>query len=392
MKFGPPRTWSITARLVLVATVPAFLMFVVVNVSLYVSGQDEARQTTRERGQLIAAALAETSQYGVVSGNRSYLERNVRQLLRTDSSIAAIEILDANRKPIVAAREPILEGIYVFERPIGAEVPDIDLFDQGGPHVSVPVPSGAPTMFRPGPTAGFVRVSMSPAPILEQQRHRLYVGGLLVLAATLLSGAAGLGLAQRLRAPLGAVMDALRRIRHGEYDVRLHTRASGELGELQDAIVEMARGLSRTRQELEDRVASRTRDLQQAVELVSRADAEKRRLIARTHALLEEERQRIAAEIHDDLNASLIVVNLKAQHIASAGRAVAGRRHGGGDRAHGARHLGHHGRPVRGRPPHRQAPAPRGHRHPRARGRRAGDDPQLRRAAPRLQLLAGSGR
>ncbi len=315
MKVFEPKTWGITARLVLIATVPAFLMFVVVNVALYFTGQDEAQQALKERGQLIAAALAETSQYGVVSGNVSYLERSVRQMLNTDRSIVAIEILDADRKPIIVEKGTDANGAYLFERAIATDVPDVSLFDQGGgPHVSLPSEA---TSFRSGRTVGFVRISMSATSILEDKRRRLYLGGLVVLAATLISGIAGLWLALRLRAPLRAVMRALRQIRQGHYDIRLNAHASGELGELQGAIVEMAKGLSVTRQELEGQVVSRTHALQQAVERVSQADDEKRFLIARSNELLEEERQRIAVEIHDDLNAALIVVRMKAQHIAS---------------------------------------------------------------------------
>lgn len=323
MNIFQPKTWGITFRLVLVATVPAFLMFVVVNVALYFTGQDEVQEALRERGQLIAAALAETSQYGVVSGNVAYLERNVRQLMKTDRNIAAVEILDADRQAIVAEGGGSGKGEYTFERAIVTDVPDVNLFDQGGaPHVSVPPAS---TSFRSGQTAGYVRVSMTSTTILEDKRQRLYLGGLIVLAATLISGIAGLYLAQRLRAPLGAVMHALRRIRQGEYNIRLNARASGELGELQGAIVEMAKGLNVTRQELEGQVKTRTRELQHAIDLAAKADDEKRLLIARTNELLEEERQRIAVEIHDDLNASLIVVRMKAQHIASlAAQAPAG--------------------------------------------------------------------
>ena len=310
-----PKTWGITARLVMVAVVPALLMFIAVNVVLYITGQSEVEDALQERGQLISAALAETSQYGVISGNVAYLERNVRQLIKTDRSISAIEILDAERRPVVAVVGALSKGVYTFERPIAMDVPDISMFDQAGsPHVST---TPASTSFRAGQTAGYVKVSMSSATILENKRHTLYVGGVLVLLATVISGIAGLSLAQRLRAPLSAVMNALRRIRQGEYDVPLNSRASGELGELQGAIVDMAKGLSVTRQELEGRVASRTQELQRAVDLATQADIEKRQLIARTNELLEEERQRIAVEIHDDLNASLIVVRMKAQHIAS---------------------------------------------------------------------------
>ena len=115
---------------------------------------------------------------------------------------------------------------------------------------------------------------------------------------------------QRLRAPLRAAMAALREIRQGRFDVRLNTRARGELGELQSAIVKMAKGLSISHHELETEVANRTHELRQA-------NAEKRRLIARGNTQVEEERQRIACEIHDHLNAELVVLRLKAQLICA---------------------------------------------------------------------------
>lgn len=114
-----------------------------------------------------------------------------------------------------------------------------------------------------------------------------------------------------------AVIAALREIRKGHYDVQLPTQAGGELGDLQNTIVEVARSLSITRQNLADQVAARTRELERAMEQVIDADAEKRRLIAKGNALVEEERRRIAVEIHDHLNAALIFVRLEAQRIAA---------------------------------------------------------------------------
>lgn len=311
-----PSEWGIALQLVLVATLPAFLMFVVIGVSLYVVGEREVRKALDERGRLIAVALAETGQYGVVSGNTSYLERNVRQFLATDESVSAVEIRDAAGKVLVSVGRRSMTGALLFEHPIGAEAPDVDLFDNSsGPHVSAP--SGATMGFRERRVVGVAKVWMSPAPIQAEKRQRLYISTLAVFLTMVLSGTAGLYLAQRLRAPLRSVMGAIRQIRQGDYAVKLRNGSGGELDELQQSIEAMAEGLSVNRQQLEDEVASRTIDLQQAIESVAEADAEKRQIIVRTNSMLEEERQRIANEIHDDLNAALIVMNMKAQHIVT---------------------------------------------------------------------------
>jgi two-component system sensor histidine kinase UhpB len=47
------------------------------------------------------------------------------------------------------------------------------------------------------------------------------------------------------------------------------------------------------------------------------ADAEKRRLLRRLNTAVEQERQSIALEVHDELNASLIAVRLESQRIAA---------------------------------------------------------------------------
>ncbi|WP_426163304.1 sensor histidine kinase [Pseudoduganella sp. R-34] len=56
--------------------------------------------------------------------------------------------------------------------------------------------------------------------------------------------------------------------------------------------------------------------LRASMQAVRAADAEKRRLLQRVTTAVEDERQAIALEIHDELNATLIAVRLEAQQIA----------------------------------------------------------------------------
>ena len=80
------------------------------------------------------------------------------------------------------------------------------------------------------------------------------------------------------------------------FDVQLTPKGSGEIGELQEAIAEMAKELHIQRQHLEQLVSARTMDLQAAMQSLNRSDEERRRLIAEGNALLEDERKRIATE------------------------------------------------------------------------------------------------
>jgi two-component system, NarL family, sensor histidine kinase UhpB len=293
---------SITTRLVLIAIVPAAMMFAAISLTLYLASIEDVKRDLRERGRLVSAALAQSSRYGVVSGNAAHLQRALQGLASDDNSIVAIEILDPQRRTLIRVGRGEEPTHSAFESPIRAEALDIDILDNTAGSA---VPPSKSTN-----AAGFVRVVMTPEPALQLKRRQIYFGSMFVLATALVSMLVGLALAQRMRAPLRAVMGALRQIRQGQYDIRLGERARGELGLLQETIVDMAKGLNMKHQEMEERVAARTRELQVA-------DAEKRRLIAHANDAIEEERRRIALEIHDGLNASLVSVRLLASSIVA---------------------------------------------------------------------------
>lgn len=309
-----PAEWSFTTRLVTLALVPAFLMFVAVNVSLYLVSLDEARAEVQERGRVVAAALTEGSRYGVISGNTESVERTVRGLMQADRSIVGVDVLDASRQTLVTIHTS--EGdsaVSTIEVTINAGSIEVDLLDAGS---AGPGP-GQDRNGQAAQAAGYVRVTMSPAPLLEARRSRLLLGSGLVMLAALVSGAVGLAIARRLRGPLSGVMTALRTIRQGRFDVKVERTAGGELGELQAAIAEMAKALGITHQQLEDEVGRRTIELREAVRLAQAADDERRRLIARGNELIEDERRRLSLEIHDELNAALVSVRLQANALTA---------------------------------------------------------------------------
>lgn len=310
------RQWGVAARLLSIAVLPAGVMAVVVTLTLQVRAKHEVQRDVDERGRLIAAALAQSSQYGLVSGNVAYLKATLGHLLATDQSIDCIEILGDRRQSLVSACQRGARPVQAqwAERPVQLDaMPEVDLLSPFG---ETPAPDASPR------SVGWVRVRMSPEPLLQAKQQSLALASAFVVAAAVLSCLLGWQMTARLRQTFAAVMQALRDVRRGRFDVRLAPQGEGELGELQQTIVDMATALGAARHDLEQQVASRTRALQEAVDIARQADEEKRRLIVHSNAAVEEERRRIAVEIHDQLGAALIAVRLEASALVARAEAM----------------------------------------------------------------------
>lgn len=328
-------SWGIAARLLAIAVLPASMMFVAVTGALYVAASGEVQRDVAERGRLIATALAQSSPYALVSGNTGYLRSTLRSLQEADASIVCISITD-DIGQLVASDCPLTKPTQytAYEAPVRIPaLPDVDLLEpdagdardgqdergRGAAGLSVPPAASAAPALR---TVGNVRVLMSAAPLLKAKRQALMASSALVLGAGVLSCLVGVRLAGRLRRTLGAVMAALRAMRRGSFDVEFDSVQPGELGELQRTILQMSNTIGTAQHELEQQVAARTRELQQAVDQVREADAEKRRLIMHSNARVEEDRRRVALDLHDHLGAALISVRLEAAALLAKAEAA----------------------------------------------------------------------
>ncbi|MCR5867574.1 sensor histidine kinase [Aquincola sp. J276] len=301
--------WSIAGRLITLALAPTMLMLVIVNGALYWQSLADASADAQDRGVLIARSLAEGSRYGVVSGNTFGIEQTVSGIFAADPSVVRIAVLDGQRRPSVLrqTRSQPADVLYV-EVSITAEPLNVDTFDTAGRT------SG---QAHAGPL-GYVQVSVSPTPLAAKRAQRLMIGGSLILGSGLVSVGLGLALARRLRDPLVSILASIRSIMAGRFELTTGGEAPGELGEVQRAVQAMAQALQLTQERLEGQVHARTVELRDAVERLKAADDEKRRLIASSNAMVEDERRRISLEIHDDLNAALVTIRMHAAGLASA--------------------------------------------------------------------------
>ena len=183
------KMWGIRARVALISLLPVVLMFLAVVPYSNYSRSIEVDQTLNERGRLIASLVAESSEYGVLSGNWGYLERTTRWLLQVDPSIYQIEITDHSKKRLlhVAGTNPIRADVREFLAPIKRErLVGNTLGDETQPQVSAALPE---SLFpdRADDVIGYVHVAVSPALMMAKQRERILVGSLIAGIALLIS-------------------------------------------------------------------------------------------------------------------------------------------------------------------------------------------------------------
>ncbi|UUZ51194.1 hypothetical protein LP420_17720 [Massilia sp. B-10] len=89
------QSWSIGTRMAFITMLPvAFLFTSFVGYSWY-SHCAQVAEELAERGKILAKALAETSEYNVISGNLADLRLTINGLVQSDKSIYRIDVVDA---------------------------------------------------------------------------------------------------------------------------------------------------------------------------------------------------------------------------------------------------------------------------------------------------------
>lgn len=312
-------TWrrlSIGQNLALNAFLQALAIAVVIFFT-YFSRLGEIRQDLDERGALISNAVAENSQYGIVSGNYAYLHNSLRTLLATNKDISSVEILDKSGVPFVNVQAPERDNLEksVYRTKVLMDASEVNLIDFESSSMTLPAPAANERPEKQNPVIGEVVVTLSAAHLLAEKRKRLLVGLALAGGFLLLSIADGFRRARALTRPLIDTVRAIREIREGSYSVHFEHRAGPEVSELQAGVISMAENLRQFHQGLENLVVARTKELEKARDEALRASAERKLLIQRVSTAAEAERYAIAVDIHDHLNALVVVARLEAKAI-----------------------------------------------------------------------------
>ncbi|HET9599094.1 MAG TPA: histidine kinase [Anaeromyxobacteraceae bacterium] len=148
----------------------------------------------------------------------------------------------------------------------------------------------------------------------------LFAAGLVALAGIFAWGAA-----QSVTRPIALLTDAAERVAAGRMDEHIPELGTDELGRLGRSVERMRASLAflvgrveLANEQLEARVEDRTRELGRANAELRERDAHRQRLLRMVITAQEDERKRIARELHDETTQSLAVLTMGLESAAAA--------------------------------------------------------------------------
>ncbi|AKJ27070.1 sensor histidine kinase [Caldimonas brevitalea] len=281
------------------ASTPLVAMLVASAAIAYMAIRGDGQAELQARAKLAASVLAESAQYDLIQGNKAAARRSMQAVVAADPSIKQIILLDARRNPLLAFGDVPQDELYA-----SVEVPmQVVDSDQADPLTAAQ-------------HKGYVRVFVASPQLAGTKRVRLtmWIGAL--LAATSVCGALALYLSRHLGKPIEEASTSIQALARSVPTSAPAPVFRGDLGALQEAIEQITHHLASHQQRQQQEIAVQTRDLQAAVSAAARSARENQRLLAYGDRMVEEERQRIALELHDTINAELVSLRLRAETIS----------------------------------------------------------------------------
>jgi len=194
-------------------------------------------------------------------------------------------------------------------------------------------------LFASGPPAGSEMVSRSPSPAAhwevlvrqsagDAQEFSRRLSREVMLATAAAFAVALLfawGASQSVTRPLAALTDAADRLASGELSRPIPPLPQDEVGRLGEALERMRVALAeslervaRANEELEGRVVERTADLARLNRELQARESRVRQLFGKLVRAQEDERRRVARELHDETTQSLVALRMRLQAALAA--------------------------------------------------------------------------
>ncbi|MCB1659160.1 MAG: response regulator [Pseudomonadales bacterium] len=216
--------WSLRTRILLLTSLPAFLMFVIM-LAYHVFERLQDAQAEQDRsGKIMATQLAAATDFSIMSGSFDSLIPQIDSIL-AQPGILSVKVLDPSSQVLFAKNntsKDIHQQTYyrelVYQQSIN--------LDQSDWLVAEQQPNSQDTVL------GSVEIGFSSDYILQQEKTIIIKSIALATIVLLLVGGIGLWLAFALEKPLRAIIGLVGALKNRQFEQRVYVKQDGELGAL----------------------------------------------------------------------------------------------------------------------------------------------------------------
>ncbi|HQN64638.1 MAG TPA: EAL domain-containing protein [Methylophilus sp.] len=263
------RNFGIKGRVILLGTLPAVL-FAIILAGYAISNVFKLLdQSLEDRGRIIAAQLAPSAEYGVISGNHNMLQKLANQALSSDEDISAVLVTDKYGQALALSGRPIptryissmqeahadflkADNVMVFTSPVYRSLVEIEdytsLEDQLLTEKKKPVSL----------EIGRIYVTLNNQSLLNLKKSLIAkmfaIGGFGLLLSALIAWQIG----RNITKPIQEIAWAVNKVGEGLYTHTIKENSSGELGTLQKGFNSMAKSLRSAYDNMQERIHEAT--------------------------------------------------------------------------------------------------------------------------------------
>lgn len=214
--------WNLRARILLLALLPSFIMFLCLLAYHVFERLAEAEQEQARSGQIMATQLAAATDFAIISGTFESVTPQIDAIL-SQPNVASVSILDVKKRLLFAKKNPSsVEQVHYW---VEVRQQSVTLDERDWlVHETVKATEQ--------PILGYVDIGLNSEYVLQKEKQIIAKSVGLAFAVLLLVVVVGLSMAHSLELPLRAIIGLVGALKNRQFDERVHIKQNGELGAL----------------------------------------------------------------------------------------------------------------------------------------------------------------